>query len=289
MDGEAWLVDGEASVVMMAMISSIPVRSAETETSATAKEFRDVAALEAFGDFDFSMDTTKANESGKTQQEDGTTAAESIFGSMTGKTPIQCRRMVDKFAQAFLQRRKEKAELESLAELQAVEESFYMHKQNSEAEGHMSSNITRASKQKCRDFDLNENEDNEGYADSNIPEMHADGASFAGENACPADNADYSNGNEHGNKEDDKYEEILESVLNPEEPTAEELEMDRMFANKKYPTMQEISEASTPTVGMEFDSKEDAFFFFAVYARRVGFAIKKDTSYESRKTNEITR
>lgn len=134
-----------------------------------------------------------------------------------------------------------------------------------------------------------EDEDNEGYADSNIPEMHADGASFAGENACPADNADYSNGNEHGNKEDDKYEEILESVLNPEEPTAEELEMDRMFANKKYPTMQEISEASTPTVGMEFDSKDDAFFFFAVYARRVGFAIKKDTSYESRKTNEITR
>nr|XP_051196504.1 protein FAR1-RELATED SEQUENCE 5-like [Lolium perenne] len=65
--------------------------------------------------------------------------------------------------------------------------------------------------------------------------------------------------------------------------------MDRMFANKKYPTMQEISEASTPTVGMEFDSKDDAFFFFAVYARRVGFAIKKDTSYESRKTNEITR
>ncbi|XP_071685151.1 protein FAR1-RELATED SEQUENCE 5-like [Lolium perenne] len=65
--------------------------------------------------------------------------------------------------------------------------------------------------------------------------------------------------------------------------------MDRMFANKKYPTMQEISEASTPTVGMEFDSKDDAFFFFALYARRVGFAIKKDTSYESRKTNEITR
>jgi hypothetical protein len=129
-----------------------------------------------------------------------------------------------------------------------------------------------------------ENEDNEGYADSNIPEMHADGASFAGENACPADNADYSNGNEHGNRKDDKYEEILESVLNPEEPTAEELEMDRMFANKKYPTMQEISEASTPTVGMEFDSKEDAFFFFAVYARRVGFAIKRTppTSLEKR-------
>jgi hypothetical protein len=41
---------------------------------------------------------------------------------------------------------------------------------------------------------------------------------------------------------------------------------------------------------MEFDSKEDAFFFFfAMYARRVGFAIKKDSSYESKKTNAISR
>ncbi|KAK1608564.1 hypothetical protein QYE76_032237 [Lolium multiflorum] len=219
------------------------------------------------------MDPTNPNDSGKTQQGNGTTAAESIFGSMTRKTPMQCRRMVDKFAQSFLQRRKEKAELKSLAELQAVEASLYTHKQNSEPEGHMSSNITRENTQKCKDFGLNEvlkfeDEDNEGYADSNIPEMHADGASFAGENACPADNADYSNGNEHGNREEDKYEEIIESVMNPEEQTAEQIEMDRMFANKKYPTMQEISEASTPTVGMEFDSKEDAFFFFAVYARR---------------------
>ncbi|XP_071681870.1 protein FAR1-RELATED SEQUENCE 2-like [Lolium perenne] len=195
---------------------------------------------------------------------------------MTGKTPMECRRIVDKFAQSFVQRRKENAELESLAELEAVQASLYTHKENSEPEGHMSSNITRE-------------EDHEGYADSNILEMHEDGASFAGENACPADNADYSNGNEHGNKEEDKYEEIIESVLNPEEPTAEEIEMDKMFANKKYPTMQEISEASTPTVGMEFDSKEDAFFFFAVYARRVGFAIKKDGSYESKKMNEISR
>jgi hypothetical protein len=68
--------------------------------------------------------------------------------------------------------------------------------------------------------------------------MHADGVSFAADNACPADNVDYSNGNEHQNKEEDKYEEIIESVLNLEEPTAEEIEMDKMFANKKYPTMQ---------------------------------------------------
>jgi hypothetical protein len=58
--------------------------------------------------------------------------------------------------QSFVQRRKEIAELESLAELAAVEASLYTHKQNSEPEGHMSSNITRANTQKCRDFDLND-------------------------------------------------------------------------------------------------------------------------------------
>jgi hypothetical protein len=40
---------------------------------------------------------------------------------------------------------------------------------------------------------------------------------------------------------------------------------------------------------MEFDSKEEAFFFFTVYARKLGFAIKKDSSYESKKTHEISR
>jgi hypothetical protein len=39
--------------------------------------------------------------------------------------------------------------------------------------------------------------------------------------------------------------------------------------------MQEITEADTPAIGMEFDSKEEAFFFFAIYARKLGFAIKK--------------
>jgi hypothetical protein len=47
------------------------------------------------------MDTTNPNDSGKTQQGDETIASESIFGSMTGKTPMQCRRMVDKFPQVM--------------------------------------------------------------------------------------------------------------------------------------------------------------------------------------------
>jgi hypothetical protein len=51
--------------------------------------------------------------------------------------------------------------------------------------------------------------------------------------------------------------------------------MDKMFTNKNYPTMQEITEAGTPAIGMEFDSKEEAFFLFAVYARKLGFAMKR--------------
>ena len=56
MDGETWLVDGEASVVMMAVISSnsLSRRSARTEFLVPETEFRDVAAFwRVSGDFDF--------------------------------------------------------------------------------------------------------------------------------------------------------------------------------------------------------------------------------------------
>jgi hypothetical protein len=59
-------------------------------------------------------------------------------------------------SQSFIQRRKDKAELESLAQLQAVEASLYKHKHNSDPEGDTSSNITRANTPKFKDFDLNE-------------------------------------------------------------------------------------------------------------------------------------
>jgi hypothetical protein len=81
----------------------------------------------------------------------------------------------------------------------------------------------------------------------------------------------------------------LEGALNPEPPTPEEIEMDKMFSKDNYPTITEISEATTPQTGMEFDSRDEAFYFFAVYARRCGFAIKRDSSYESKKTHTIQR
>ena len=65
--------------------------------------------------------------------------------------------------------------------------------------------------------------------------------------------------------------------------------MDKMIPDNRYATLDEISTASTPQLGMEFDSRDVAFFFFAIYARRMGFAIRKDTSYESKVNNIINR
>ena len=74
----------------------------------------------------------------------------------------------------------------------------------------------------------------------------------------------------------------LQSALEPEPPTAEEHDMDRMFGNGDYPSVRKIMEAPAPELGLEFDSMDQAFLFFASYARRMGFAVKRDTTYESR-------
>ena len=65
--------------------------------------------------------------------------------------------------------------------------------------------------------------------------------------------------------------------------------MDKMIPDNRYATLDEISTTSTPQLGMEFDSRDAAFFFFAIYARRMGFAIRKDTSYESKVSNIINK
>ena len=64
--------------------------------------------------------------------------------------------------------------------------------------------------------------------------------------------------------------------------------MDNMFKDE-YPDMNQIVDAGTPEEGMEFDSREEAFQFFALYARKLGFAVRKYTSLNSRKTNETIK
>lgn len=65
--------------------------------------------------------------------------------------------------------------------------------------------------------------------------------------------------------------------------------MDNMFSDTNYPTLSEIVSAIAPQEGMHFETDDVAFYLFAVYARRMGFAIKKDTSYRSRKTGEVNK
>lgn len=81
----------------------------------------------------------------------------------------------------------------------------------------------------------------------------------------------------------------IEEGLFPDPVTNEEKEMDRMFEADNYPAIHEIIQARAPQDGMVFDSLEEAFRFFTVYERRVGFAVKKDSSYRSRKTGQVQR
>ncbi|KAM0848012.1 hypothetical protein ACQ4PT_054645 [Festuca glaucescens] len=72
------------------------------------------------------------------------------------------------------------------------------------------------------------------------------------------------------------------------EPTEEDSEMDNMFKGE-YPAVEQICEAGTPEEGMQFDSRESAFQYFALFARRTGFAIRKYTSLNSRRMNTMKK
>ena len=75
----------------------------------------------------------------------------------------------------------------------------------------------------------------------------------------------------------------------PEPPTHDEVEMDNMFDEMNYPTIAEIESAREPEVGMCFKTREEAFHFFKLYARKSGFAIKKNTAYKSRITGNLDK
>jgi hypothetical protein len=60
--------------------------------------------------------------------------------------------------------------------------------------------------------------------------------------------------------------------------------MDNMFKGE-YPVVEQICEAGTPEEGIEFDSRESAFQYFVMFARRTCFAIRKYTSLTSKRTN----
>ena len=76
-------------------------------------------------------------------------------------------------------------------------------------------------------------------------------------------------------------------TINPEPPTMIEEEMEKMFDTNSYPVIDEIMNATIPKEGENFKSREDAFYRYALYARKSGFSVKKFSSKRSRKDNEV--
>ena len=76
-------------------------------------------------------------------------------------------------------------------------------------------------------------------------------------------------------------------TINPDPPTMMEEEMDKMFDANNYPAIDEIMNATIPKEGEIFKTREDAFYRYALYARKSGFAVKKISSKRSRKDNEV--
>ena len=75
--------------------------------------------------------------------------------------------------------------------------------------------------------------------------------------------------------------------INPHPPTKMEEEMDKMFSTDDYPAVEEIISAATPKEGERFKTRDDAFYRYALYARKEGFAVKKFSSKRSGKNGEI--
>ncbi|KAM0865807.1 hypothetical protein ACQ4PT_043035 [Festuca glaucescens] len=75
--------------------------------------------------------------------------------------------------------------------------------------------------------------------------------------------------------------------INPDPPTKMEEEMENMFNSDDYPAVDEIISAARPKEGARFKTRDDAFYRYALYARKIGFAVKKFSSKRSRKNGEI--
>ncbi|KAK1650293.1 hypothetical protein QYE76_068098 [Lolium multiflorum] len=75
--------------------------------------------------------------------------------------------------------------------------------------------------------------------------------------------------------------------INPDPPTKMEEEMDKMFNTDDYPAVEEIISAAIPKEGARFKTRDDAFYRYALYARKEGFAVKKFSSKRSGKNGEI--
>ncbi|KAE8814032.1 hypothetical protein D1007_08670 [Hordeum vulgare] len=68
--------------------------------------------------------------------------------------------------------------------------------------------------------------------------------------------------------DDDPNGDTLDSI-DAGKATQEEKEMDDMFKGSAYPSIEEVTQAREPEDGLHFKTRDDAFFFFCTFARKV--------------------
>ncbi|KAI5016187.1 hypothetical protein ZWY2020_006038 [Hordeum vulgare] len=60
--------------------------------------------------------------------------------------------------------------------------------------------------------------------------------------------------------------------------TQEEKEMDDMFKGSAFLSIEEVTQARGPEDGLHFKTRDDAFFFFCTYDRKINFSVKRSTT-----------
>ncbi|KAE8774773.1 Protein FAR1-RELATED SEQUENCE 5 [Hordeum vulgare] len=71
--------------------------------------------------------------------------------------------------------------------------------------------------------------------------------------------------------------------------TQEEKEMDDMFKGSAYSSIEEVTQAREPEDGLHFRTRDDAFFFFCTFARKVGFSVKRSTTRRAGPEQEVEK
>ncbi|KAE8798644.1 hypothetical protein D1007_26132 [Hordeum vulgare] len=69
--------------------------------------------------------------------------------------------------------------------------------------------------------------------------------------------------------------------------TQEEKEMDDMFKGSAFPSIEEVTQAREPEDGLNFKTRDDAFFFFCAYAKNIGFSVKRSTTRRAGPEQEV--
>ncbi|KAE8803068.1 Protein FAR1-RELATED SEQUENCE 5 [Hordeum vulgare] len=88
--------------------------------------------------------------------------------------------------------------------------------------------------------------------------------------------------------DDDPNGDTLENI-DVGKATQEEKEMDDMFKGSAFPSIDEVTQARELEEGLHFKTRDDAFFFFCTYARKIGFSMKRSTTRRAGSEQEVDK